>query len=81
MRRLPGEIAQRAEMRLRHLPQIEIRGGDVAEDEALDPEPVIAVLLDHEARAFERRQQTKRRGARNAGARGERGQRQSAIVE
>ena len=64
LRRLARRVAQRDQVRMRRLAQVEAAGDDVAEHEALDAELVGAVLLGEKPRLLERRQQAERGRAR-----------------
>ena len=66
---------------MRGLAQVEAAGDDVAKDEALDAELIRAVILREKTGLLERGQQAERRGAGNAGARREIGERQPRLAE
>ena len=81
LRGLARRVAQRHQVRMRRLAQVEAAGDDVAEHEALDAELIGAVLLGEEPGLLERRQQAERGGARNAGPLRQVGQRQARLAE
>ena len=60
--------------------EIEIGGGDVAEQEALEPELVVGAVLGEVARLLERREEPERGRARNPGAAAELRERQPAVL-
>ena len=69
---LARRVSQRDEVGIGGLAQIEVGRHDVAEDEALDAELDIAARLGHESRTDSSvDKQAERRGARNAGSRGQ----------
>ena len=81
LRRLARRVAQRHQVRVRRLAQVEAAGDDVAEDEALDAELIGAVLLGEKTRLLERRQQPEGGRARDAGALRQIGERQPRLAE
>src|SRR5262249_42908182 len=81
LRRLAREVAQRDEVGMRGLAQIEAAGHDVAEDEALDPELVGAVDFLQEPGLLERGEEAERRRARDARAGGQFGERETRLAE
>jgi hypothetical protein len=81
LRRLARRVAQRDQVRMGRLAQVEAARHDVPEHEALDAELIGAVVLRQKAGLLERGQQPEGGGARNAGPRGEIGQGQARLAE